>query len=150
MALEYSPLRNLMIMISTTLMGLWGMTYFWPIYGLLPIVLLIAVMYFNNFFMSHYLNRLSSSEQRATILSFKGLSFNLAYGLIGMFYSILLAALRDKMHLTNPGLEPALLENAVFEASIGYFPWYFLITMAGLVVFACWRLRGSQDFRHPV
>ena len=150
MVLQYSPLRNLMIMISTTLVGLWGMTYFWPIYGLLPIVLLIAVMYFNNFFMSHYLNRLSSSEQRATILSFKGLSFNLAYGLIGIFYSILLAVLRGKMRLESPGLETAAIENNVFEASIGYFPWYFLITMAGLIVFAYWRLRGTRDYRKPV
>jgi MFS family permease len=150
MALQYSPVRNLTIMILTTLVGLWGMTYFWPIYGLLPIVLLIAVMYFNNFFMSHYLNHLSSSEQRATILSFKGLSFNLAYGLIGIFYSMLLAVLRGKMRLEHPGLETAAIENNVFEASIGYFPWYFLITMAGLIVFAYWRLRGSRDYRKPI
>ena len=150
MTLEYSPLRNLLVMMMLTTIGLWGMTYFWPIVGLLPIVPLIAVMYFNNFFMSHYLNRLSSSEQRATILSFKGLSFNLAYGLIGIFYSILLAVLRGRLRLAEPGLETAVLENAVFEASIGYFPWYFLATMAVLVIFAYWQLRGTREYRHPV
>ena len=150
MALEYSPLRNLMIMVVFTTIGLWGMTYFWPIYGLLPIVPLIAVMYFNNFFMSHYLNRLSSSAQRATILSFKGLSFNLAYGLIGIFYSILLAVLRGRVRLAEQGLEPAVLEDVVFELSIGYFPWYFLATMAALIIFAYWRLKETRDYRHPV
>jgi MFS family permease len=150
MVVRYSPLRNLMIMVATTLTGLWGMTYFWPVFGIIPVVLLMTVMYFNNFFMSHYLNRMSSSEQRATILSFKGLSFNLAYGLIGICYSLLLAVLRGRLRLADPGLEAAAVENTVFKASIGYFPWYFLITMTALMVFASWRLTGSPEIRHPI
>jgi MFS family permease len=150
MAGRFSPLRNLMIMVAATLAGLWGMTYLWPIYGILPVVLLMAVMYFNNFFMSHYLNRMSSSDQRATILSFKGLSFNLAYGLIGICYSLLLAVLRGRLRPASPGLDAAAVENAVFEASIGYFPWYFLITMTALIVFAGWWLRESSEYRHPI
>ena len=104
-------------------------------------------MYFNNFFMSHYLNRLSNSEQRATILSFKGLSFNLAYGLIGILYSMLLAQLRGRMGGAGSDLAKPALEDMVFRASIGYFPWYFFITMAALVIFARWHLRERGD--HP-
>jgi len=150
MAVRCSPLRNLLIMVATTLTGLWGMTYFWPVFGILPVVLLMTVMYFNNFFMSHYLNRMSSSEQRATILSFKGLSFNLAYGLIGICYSLLLAGLRGRLRLANPGLEKAAVESTVFKASIAYFPWYFLATMTALIVFAAWRLKGSPEIRDPI
>jgi len=149
MAHRCSPRRNLTVMVLTAAAGLWGMSFFWPFFGLLPVALLIAVMYLNNFFMSHYLNRISGSEQRATILSFKGLSFNLAYGLIGILYSMLLAVLRGKALLADPGLDAAATEDGVFRASIGYFPWYFLITMAALVVFARWRLREDEACRVP-
>lgn len=144
-----SPWRNLTIMAMTTLAGLWGMSYFWPIFGLLPVVLLITVMYFNNFFMSHYLNRMTSSERRATVLSFKGLSFNLAYGLIGILYSMLLAVLRGHVRIASPGATAAVIEDTVFKTSVGYFPWYFLITIVALLIFARWRLQGSEQHRIP-
>ena len=149
MAQRYSPSRNLTVMVVTAVAGLWGMSYFWPIFGLLPVALLIVVMYFNNFFMSHYLNRMSSSEQRATVLSFKGLSFNLAYGLIGILYSMLLAVLRGQVRIANPGSNAAVIEDTVFKASVGYFPWYFLVTIAALILFARWWLQGDQQYRRP-
>ncbi len=83
------------------------MTFFWPIIGLLPVALLSAVMYMGRFFQSHYLNRITASHQRATVLSFKGLSFNLAYGLIGVLYSVLLLFLRPQIAASHPGLNLA-------------------------------------------
>ena len=150
MAHRCSPARNFAAMALATAAGLWGMSCFWPIVGLLPVVSLMVVMYLNNFFMSHYLNRLAGSELRATILSFKGLSFNLAYGMIGIFYSLLLAFLRDSARAARPGLEAQHLENMVFRTSIDFFPWYFVVTLAALLVFARWRLRGDDQYRRPV
>jgi len=95
MAQRHSPEFNLGVMAGCTLIGLIGMTFFWPIIGLLPLIILTAVIYLQNFFQSHYLNRITHSHQRATVLSFKGLSFNLAYGMIGVLYSMLLAQLRS-------------------------------------------------------
>ena len=59
--------------------------------------MLSSVMYLLNFFVSYYLNLITDSHQRATVLSFKGLSYNLAYGLIGVLYSLLLAFLRYRV-----------------------------------------------------
>jgi hypothetical protein len=127
-----------------TMLGLIGMTFFLPVIGLLPVALLSAVMYLGRFFQSHYLNRITASHQRATVLSFKGLSFNLAYGLIGVSYSILLAFLRPQIAATIPDLDRLDLENAVFIDSMGWFPWYFILTMAALLVVARWQLKNTD------
>lgn len=144
-----SPAFNLWIMAMLTLLGLMGYTFVWPIIGLLPVVLVRIAMYLQNFFQSHYLNRITSSEQRATVLSFKGLSFNLAYGLIGVLYSLLLALLRAHATHTQNFLSGNELENVVFIKSLGYFPWYFILTMAITLVFARWKLRGCSDHKTP-
>ena len=45
-----SPGFNLGIMSGLTFIGLIGMTFFWPIIGLIPVIVLAAVMYLQNFF----------------------------------------------------------------------------------------------------
>jgi hypothetical protein len=142
-----SPRFNLWIMAGLTLLGLIGIRFVWPFIGLLPVVLIRIVMYLQNFFISHYLNRITRSDQRATVLSFKGLSFNLAYGLIGVLYSLLLAFLRSGITDTQPALAGAELENWVFIQSLAWFPWYFIITLAAMLGYACWRLKGSGVHR---
>ena len=139
-----SPRFNLWILAGMTLLGLIGVQFVWPLIGLIPVVLLRIVMYLHGFFLSHYLNRITSSEQRATVLSFKGLSFNLAYGLIGVLYSLLLAFLRDGAGDTQTALSGAGLENWVFIQSLAWFPWYFIITFAGMLGFAWWKLRKTE------
>ena len=146
---KHSPGFNLGIMAGFTFIGLIGMTFFWPIIGLLPMIVLTAVMYLQNFFQSDYLNRITSSHQRATVLSFKGLSFNLAYGVIGVLYSLLLARLRFQVAAAQPGLVDAQLENLVFIKSIAWFPWYFLVTMLAVLVFARWRLKNTDEHKKP-
>ena len=149
MAQKHSPQFNLMVMAGCTLIGLIGMTFFWPIFGLIPVILLAGVVYLQNFFQSHYLNRITRSHQRATVLSFKGLSFNLAYGMIGVLYSMLLAHLRSVVGKVQPELTGAQLENLVFIKSIAYFPGYFLLTMLGVLIFASWRLKHSDVHKKP-
>ncbi len=144
-----SPAYNLGIMAMISTIGLIGITFFLPIIGLLPVALLSAVMYMGRFFQSHYLNRITASHQRATVLSFKGLSFNLAYGLIGVLYSILLAFLRPQIAASHPELSLAGVENAVFIKSIGWFPWYFLLTLAVLLVIARWQLQNTEMYKRP-
>ena len=141
---RHSPTYNLFIMALLTIMGLIGMSFFLPVIGLLPVALLSVVMYLDRFFQSHYLNRITASHQRATVLSFKGLSFNLAYGLIGVMYSILLAFLRPRIAADSPGLEEMALENAVFVKSIGWFPWYFVLTIVILLAIARQQLKHTD------
>jgi MFS family permease len=146
---RHTPAYNLGVMTAVSILGLIGMTYFFPIIGLLPVALLVVVMYMGRFFQSHYLNRITASHQRATVLSFKGLSFNLAYGVIGVLYALLLATLRPQLAGSQPDLGRTALENMVFIKSISWFPWYFLVTLAVLLVIARWQLKNSDVHRTP-
>lgn len=146
---RHSPTFNLTMMAALTFTGLMGMTLFLPIIGLLPMLLLYSVMLLTGFFLSHYLNRITSSQQRATVLSFKGLSFNLTYGLVGLLYSLLLALLRSRTVHTRPEFTSQLLESTVFMNSIAWFPWYFLLTMVALLVIARRQLRDSDEHKRP-
>jgi hypothetical protein len=125
------------------------MTFFWPIIGLLPLIILVAVIYLENFFQSHYLNRITDSHQRATVLSFKGLSFNLAYGMIGVLYSFLLMYLSLQVTADRPDISSAQLENLVFVKSIAWFPGYFLLTILVVLVFARWWLKNTDEHKKP-
>ena len=92
------------------------------------------------FFVSHYLNEVTESSRRATVLSFKGLIFNLGYGAIGLLYTGLLATLR-------PGVtaEGSLgVEDQLFNQSLAWFPGHFVLTFIALCIFAtlCFRRGG--------
>jgi len=122
------PTTNFLILAFVTFLGLFGMTLVWPIAGLLPFGMVYSVMYFVGFMISNYLNQTAPSDMRATILSFKGLAFNLAYGLIGILYSLLARNLAHAIPATMPGLDAVALNKEVFVAGLQYFPYYFLIT----------------------
>ncbi len=149
LVIRHSPAFNLGVMAIVSIIGLFGVTFFWPIIGLLPMALLSVVMYLGRFFQSHYLNRITASHQRATVLSFKGLSFNLAYGLIGVMYSVLLVFLRPQLAASHPDLSHAGIENLVFIKSIGWFPWYFLLTLVALFAIARWQLQKTDVYKTP-
>jgi MFS family permease len=143
LAKKRSPAFNLGLLAGVTIIALIGMTRFLPFYGLLPMMALMAVMYCINFLVSHYLNAITDSQQRATVLSFKGLSYNLAYGLIGLLYSLLLLALSLEVHTGRvPGSE-ASLKDVVFVQSIAWFPGYFALILVCLLLYARWRLQGT-------
>jgi hypothetical protein len=46
-------------------------------------------------FSEYYLNALVESHQRATVLSFKGLAFNLTYGLVSLLFALVLRAVQS-------------------------------------------------------
>jgi MFS family permease len=137
---ERSPLFNLIVVVALTLLGLFGMTFFLPVTGLIPVVSLFAAMQMTGFFVSFYLNRITASNQRATVLSFKGLSLNLSYGLVGLFYSVLLAFLRPQVAQQHAEAGPQALENLIFIASLQWFPWVFLVGLALFLLFALDKL----------
>lgn len=137
-----SPAFNLWVMAGLTFSGFIGISFFFPIIGLVPIFMLAGGGYLLRFFISHYLNRITDSSQRATVLSFKGLSFNLAYGFFGVLFAFLLRFLRSQIVETQPGLPADIVEDFVFIASIGWFPWVFLVAFTVLLIFA-WRWLGK-------
>ena len=111
------------------------MSFFWPYVGLIPALITFGSMYFTGFFVSYYINQVTSSAQRATVLSFKGLSLNGAYGLIGILYSLLAAVQRSHIQEAQPKLVGEALESSVFIESFKWFPWYFILMMGLFLIF---------------
>ncbi len=144
---QHTPRYNLLVLAGVTLTGLVGMAFFVPIGGLVPAVILFSAMYLTGFFVSHYLNQITDSAQRATVLSFKGLSYNLSYGLIGLLYSLLVAWTRPEIVSQYPNADPQMIENLVFKGTFNWFPWAFLAGLVIFIGFAVWRLKGSDHHR---
>lgn len=147
MATHWSPARNLFILALVSFAGLWGLTGFYTYVGLLPMALVFIGMMMTSFFASHYLNRITDSKHRATVLSFKGLSFNLAYGAIGVLYAALMDHLRVKKSLLHPEWSQQLVENQAFRESITWFPWYTMVIASGIFFFCSWYLRKGSSYK---
>ena len=144
MTREHTPLFNFAVMAALAMVGMTGMTFFLPVIGLVPAVIMSSAMYLTTFFTSQYLNQMADSSQRATVLSFKGLSFNLSYGLIGIFYSMLLAGLRRHPEGISAEIGSQLFENLVFIRSFAWAPRTFFLGLIVLVAFSWWQLRKSN------
>jgi len=66
----------------------------WPFAGVVPAMLLMMMLGFVSFTVSRFLHSVATSSERATLLSVKGLVFNLGYGAYSLAFSGLLAAMR--------------------------------------------------------
>jgi hypothetical protein len=97
-----------------------------------------------SFFTSHYLNEIAESHQRATVLSFKGLAFNAAYGGIGLVFAGLMQRLRDTTALLHPEWPAARIEDQAFRLTMGYFPWYLVIGLLLVSLLCLSRLRRHR------
>lgn len=118
---------NFGLVAALVFVALLGIAQVWPISGLIWLVPLGVGMSLNQFFVSHYLNEaVNDSRRRATVLSFRGLAFNLAYGGVGLLFAAL-----------SRGLNGQGTQEAVFAKSLGWLPWYFVATVVLLAV--AWR-----------
>ena len=146
----HSPARGLWLTAGLAFLGLGGMRFFWPWTGLLPAIVTFSAMYFNGFFVSFYVNRETASEQRATVLSFKGLFYNLSYGMLGMGYALLLKtkklALESDIspYAEKINLDPAMIENLVFRDSFIWFPGTFIVVFVLLCLVHFFFLRDRK------
>ncbi|MCD6581242.1 MAG: MFS transporter [Desulfuromusa sp.] len=137
----FSARTNIFIMATGMFFGCLGLSRFWPWFGVLPMVLIFIVFMLNGFFTSHYLNEITPSEIRATVLSFKGLSFNFSYGLIGFLFSILYAAQKGKLQESLDVSTAVQIENLAFINVTGWFQWYFLVFFVVVLIFSFFILR---------
>ena len=97
------------------------------------------------FFSSHYLNRITASERRATVPSFKGLALNLAYGFIGILYTVLISLMRGNLNETLPNLSEQQIINISFIESIGWFPWYAMMVIVLISLFSFYRMGDDSN-----
>ncbi len=130
---ENRPPRDALALTAfLALVGLWTMNFFWSYLGIIPALITSSAMYFNGFFISYYLNRETASKNRATVLSFKGLIYNVSYGVLGVAYALVLKTRRAALESVSMGVEtPGGMENQVFMDVFVCFP---LVFMAGLTV----------------
>jgi hypothetical protein len=103
---------------SLAFLGLVGTALAWPIWGAWVLVPLGLAMSLLQFFTSNYLNQWTDSRVRATVLSFRGMAFNLGYALAGLFFAGLTAHLRA----THLGAD----ENTIFAMALPWLPSAFL------------------------
>jgi MFS family permease len=67
----------------------------WPWIGLLPVMLLMTLLGLVGFTVGRHLHASAESSERATLLSVRGLAFNLGYGTFSLGFSLLLARMRE-------------------------------------------------------
>lgn len=109
-------------------LGLAGMVWLTSRAGLAFVVVLHLTFGLVAYFLSQAMNAKVDSSHRATVLSFKGLAFNLGYGLIGLAYG---AAFKAR----GP--------EAGFIDSLSWLPWAFLGLMA-VVGWGSWKYCGEK------
>jgi hypothetical protein len=84
----------------------------WPWAGLLPAMLLMTLLGFVGFTISRFLHAVAESHQRATLLSVKGLVFNLGYGAYSLIFSLMLAGIHQRGTSDTSPFQQALLWQA--------------------------------------
>ncbi len=90
--------------------------------GIVLVVPLFLSMRFLQFFLSHYLNEIVDSEQRATALSFRGLTINLAYGALTLLFGW-------QTRWVGGDLALSADDPRVFATALTYWPWWFVGTV---------------------
>jgi MFS family permease len=112
-------IANYTIVAGFVLVGLTGTAMAWPYWGAWVVVPLGISMSMLQFFTSNYLNQWTGSQVRATVLSFRGVAFNLGYAVAGILFAQLTGHLRTA--------HPDAGENSIFAMSLPWLPSVFLI-----------------------
>lgn len=120
---RFSTVANLSFIAGIALIGLIGIVPSNTILCLLPAMLLMTTLGYLSFTMSRALHRATDSTKRATVLSVKGLAFNLGYGSFSLGFSLLLAA--------NP---PSPLGNSALQNTLFWQIPFFFILVAILIL----------------
>lgn len=128
---RFGTLANLGIAAVFSLVGLAALIPAWPLFGLLPAMLLMTTLGFLSFTVSRALHSATDSSKRATVLSVKGLAFNLGYGLFSLGFSRLLAGFPD--HPAGTALRSALFWQvpAFALATVVLFAWANMLWKRG-------------------
>jgi MFS family permease len=131
-----SVLRSYVVLALMALFGLLGVASRIPFWGMafaLPLSAAIAAVGYS---VSHYLNAAVDSRHRATVLSFKGLAFNLGYGFVSLLFALALRAYRDTGSVADG-----------FAGALVLLPVWFVLTSL-LLVLMFWRHRVELQRRY--
>lgn len=134
---RFSMLTNLLFLAVAALIGFAALIPAWPILGLVPAMFVMTLMWFLGFTLSRVLHNETDSAKRATVLSVKGLIFNLGYGLFSLAFSCLLAS------FSHHTAEQALISALMWQVP------YYAVLMLGLFIWAGWHLRKKRQANQP-
>jgi len=145
---RFTPDANFRIVTLLIFVGLFSLAFPIPWYGVAFLVPLWLAMRLLHFFLSNYLNRITDSEHRATVLSFRGLTMNLSYGAVTFAYGLQSSWLRKS---SEPGSldtlsvkELAVFDETIFSKAISTWWIYFAVTVIGIWLFR--HLRYGKSF----
>jgi MFS family permease len=126
-----SVLRSYGVLAALTLCGLLGVALHVPLWGVVFALPLAAAIGAVGFAVSHYLNASVGSHHRATVLSFKGLAFNLGYGFVSLLFALALRAYRDTGSAADG-----------FAGALALLPVWFVLTVL-ILALLFWRQRAG-------
>ncbi|MGF1709718.1 MFS transporter [Vibrio kagoshimensis] len=136
LAESMAPKTFIALMGIATMATYYWISLGWSIYGVIPALILIFIIMTMNIFISYHLNKKTESHNRATVLSFKGLMFNLGYGMIGILYAYYYKLVSQ--NYTSEEIE----QNIDFLASLSSFFYYF--TFLFLSISAVFYFRNKR------
>ena len=105
--------------------GLWGLAHpvaWWGLWAVVPLWLGMRALHYS---LTLHLNQVISSERRATALSFRGMSMNLAYGAMMQLFGMQTAWMAGRL---GAGVDA----QTVFAAVATWWPWAFAASYARL------------------
>lgn len=128
---NHSPLFNFLTLSVILMVGLIGLGFAIPYYGVLFAIGAFAMMGMVAFQSSYYINKEVDSAHRATVLSFKGLALNLGLGFASFLYTSYVVVLRARVE--GSGADE-MLRDGIFIDALRGFPIYFLLLFTVLVL----------------
>ena len=128
---RFSPTGSLTVGGAVATAALFLLAPAWPWAGLLPAMCLMMMLGLVSFTISRFLHGVAESGQRATLLSVKGLVFNLGYGTYSLGFSLLLAGLGKQ------GAGP-------FQCALSWQAGFFAAALLVFVAASRWKRAANQ------
>ncbi len=136
-----SPNFNFRLITVLTLVGIASLAFpiqFWSVMFLPTLWIAMRLLHF---FLSNYLNRVTSPENRATVLSFRGLSMNLSYGILTWLYGLQTAWLLRGKDLPRT----KEIEHEVFTDATKWWWVFFAAVLIVLFLFRAIKVRKNWN-----
>ncbi len=144
-----SPNFNFAFLSVLALIGLGSLAFPIRYWSVLFLPALWISMRLLHYLMSNYLNRVTSSDIRATVLSFRGMSMNLAYGALTMLYGVQVWAIRQREGIDNDAAVTTEQTHQLFAAAAQWWWVYLLAVLIALYAYLKFSVKSDWNSLIP-